>query len=43
MLWCFQFQARAAVPIPGGPSASSRRTIHVVKFVQAFFVFIARS
>jgi hypothetical protein len=43
MVWLSRFQAQAAIPVPGGPSAGSRRIICEVKFVQVFFVFFASS
>jgi hypothetical protein len=33
VVWRFQFQARAAVLVLGGPSVGSRRTVREVKFV----------
>jgi hypothetical protein len=38
-----RFWARAAVPVPGGPSAGSRRTVREVQFIQVFFMFFASS
>jgi hypothetical protein len=38
-----QFPAWVAVPVPGGPSAGSRRTVREVQFIQVFFVFFASS
>jgi hypothetical protein len=43
VLLLFRFQARVAVPVPGGPSAGSGWTVRVVEFILVFFVFVARS
>ena len=43
VFWYLRFQARANVPVPGGPSARGRRTVREELFVQVFFVFFASS
>jgi hypothetical protein len=43
LFWLLRFQARAAVPVPGGLSTGDRRTIREELFVQVFFVFFASS
>jgi hypothetical protein len=43
VVWLFQFQARAAVPVPGVPSTGSMQTVRELKFIQVFFVVFAGS